>query len=210
MLIIGVSGGTGCGKTTVVEELCSQLPETAVSVLSQDAYYKDLGHLSRKERSQVNFDHPDSLDFDLMLKQVKALKKGEPIQCPTYSFVEETRLEKTVPIHPKAVLIVEGILVFHPEALRDLFDLRLFVEADTDERLLRRMRRDLSERGHDLDKSIQRYREVVKPMYDAFVEPTKVYADLIVPNNQKNPRSTYWLRKLIANEIEHHDLPELP
>ena len=210
MLIIGVSGGTGCGKTTVVEELCSQLPETAVSVLSQDAYYKDLGHLSREERSQVNFDHPDSLDFDLMLKQVKALKEGESIQCPTYSFVEETRLEKTVPVQPRAVLIVEGILVFHPEALRELFDLRLFVEADTDERLLRRMRRDLSERGHDLDKSIQRYREVVKPMYDAFVEPTKAYADLIVPNNQKNPRTTHWIRKLIANEIELHDLPELP
>lgn len=210
MLIIGVSGGTGCGKTTVVEELCSQLPNTAVSVLSQDAYYKDLSHLSREERSRVNFDHPDSLDFDLMLDQVKTLKKGQSIECPTYSFVEETRLSKTNSISPKAVLIVEGILVFHPPALRELFDLRLFVEADTDERLLRRMRRDLSERGHDLDKSIRRYREVVKPMYDAFVEPTKAFADLIVPNNQKNPRSTHWIRKMIAKEIEHHGLPEVP
>jgi uridine kinase len=210
MLIIGVSGGTGCGKTTVVEELCSQLPKSAVSVLSQDAYYKDLGHLSREERSQVNFDHPDALDFDLMLNQIKALKEGKSIQCPTYSFVEETRLEKTVSVHPNAVLLVEGILVFHPPALRNLFDLRLYVEADTDERLLRRLRRDLSQRGHDLDKSIQRYREVVKPMYDTFVEPTKAFADLIIPNNQKNPRSTNWIRKLIANEIKHHGLPEIP
>lgn len=204
MLIIGVSGGTGCGKTTVVDQLVADLPKEAVSVLSQDAYYKDLGHMTREERSQVNFDHPDSIDFDLMLAQIKDLQAGKGIDCPCYSFVEETRLEETIRIEPKAILIVEGILVFHPPALRDLFDLKLFIEADTDERLLRRMRRDLSERGHDLDKSIQRYREVVKPMYDAYVAPTRSCADFIVPNNDHKPANTRWLSRMLQSEIQQH------
>ena len=210
MLVIGVSGGTGCGKTTVVEQLCAQLPSQSVSVLSQDEYYKDLGHLNPQERARVNFDHPDSIDFELLLEQIQQLREGHSIQRPRYSFVEETRLKDTVKVEPTTVLIVEGILVFHPEAIRKLFDLKLFIDADDDERLLRRMRRDLSERGHDLEKSIQRYREVVKPMYDAYVLPSRTYADLIVPNNEKNPNSIRWISQMLKTQIQAYGIPKIP
>lgn len=207
MLVIGISGGTGCGKTTVVEQLCASLPDNSVSVLSQDDYYNDLGHLNREERAKVNFDHPDSIDFELMLTHIEELRRGKSIARPCYSFVEETRLEKTVPVQPRSIILVEGILVFHKPELRELFNLKLFIEADDDERLLRRMRRDLRERGHDLDKSIQRYREVVKPMYDTYVYPSRAYADLILPNNDKNPNSIRWISQMLRTEMQTHGIP---
>ncbi len=201
MLVIGIAGGTGCGKTTVVNQIVAELPEGEVVVISQDSYYNDLSHLSKEERAKVNFDHPNSIDFELLIKHLIALKQGQDVDIPVYSFVEETRLEETVPTKPKKVVIVEGILVLSNPELRALFDVKIFVHADSDERLIRRLQRDIKERGHDLEKVLYRYQNAVKPMHNQFIEPSKEFADLIIPNNHYNTVAVGLVRTIINNKL---------
>lgn len=201
MLILGIAGGTGCGKTTVVNQIVDQLPKNEVGVISQDSYYKDLSHMERKERGKVNFDHPNSIDFDLLISHMMQLREGKTIQMPVYSFVEETRLEETIPTPPRKVMIVEGILVLSNPKLRDLFDIKIFVHADSDERLIRRLQRDIRERGHDLDKVLTRYQTAVKPMHEQFIEPSKEFADIIIPNNHYNTVAVDIVRTIINNKL---------
>ena len=185
MLIIGIAGGTGSGKTTVVHNILKQLSSDDVIVISQDNYYHDSSHLSFEERIQINFDHPRSIDFELLVEDLKKLKKGETIEQPVYSFLTHTRTDETLVTPPKNVVIVEGILVLTDAQLRDMFDLKIYVHADSDERLIRRIKRDIQDRGRDLDEVISRYKKTLKPMHEQFIEPTKKYADLIIPNEKK-------------------------
>ena len=165
MLIIGIAGGTGSGKTTVVNQIIKQLPTDEVCVISQDSYYNQTDNLSYEERTKINFDHPRAIDFDLLVQHLKKLKLGKTIEQPVYSFVTHNRTTDTVLTHPRKVVIVEGILIFNNEALRDLFDIKIFVHADTDERLVRRVRRDITERGRDIDEVLNRYQDTLKPMH---------------------------------------------
>lgn len=202
MLIIGIAGGTGSGKTTVVRNILNNLNTENVLVISQDNYYKDHQELSFEEREKINFDHPRSIDFELLTEQVRALKSGEVVEQPTYSFITHSRTDEVIITHPKEVIIVEGILVFtHPE-LRELFDLKIFVHADSDERLIRRIQRDIQERGRDLEEVLNRYRNTLKPMHEQFIEPSKVHADIIVPNmKKKNAAAISVLSTLIKDKL---------
>lgn len=201
MLIIGIAGGTGCGKTTVVNQIIEQLPKGGVVVISQDSYYNDLSHLTKKERSNINFDHPSSIDFELLIAQLKTLKSGKSIEIPTYSFIEETRMVNTIKTMPKQVVIIEGILVLSNPKLRELFDIKIFVHADSDERLIRRLQRDIKERGHDLEKVLHRYQTAVKPMHNQFIEPSKEFADIIIPNNHYNTVAVEMVRTIINQKL---------
>ncbi|NJB37657.1 MULTISPECIES: uridine kinase [Flavobacteriaceae] len=201
MLIIGIAGGTGCGKTTVVKQIVDELPENEVVVISQDSYYNDLSYLTKEERSKVNFDHPNSIDFDLLIQHINTLRAGAPIAIPVYSFVEETRLPESIPTAPKKVIIVEGILVLSNPELRKLFDIKIYVHADSDERLIRRLQRDIKERGHDLEKALYRYQTAVKPMHNQFIEPSKEFADIIIPNNHYNTVAVDMVRTIINNKL---------
>lgn len=201
MLIIGIAGGTGCGKTTVVDQILNELPQGEVGVISQDSYYKDTSHLSYDERVAINFDHPRSIDFELLEEHLKELKRGNSIEQPIYSFHEHNRTSETVTINPQKVMIVEGILIFtHPE-LRDLFDIKIFVHADSDERLIRRLKRDIEDRGRDIDEVLTRYQNTLKPMHQQFIEPTKEYADIIIPNNKYNTVAVDIVRTIINQRL---------
>lgn len=201
MLTIGIAGGTGCGKTTVVDQITSQLPEREVGILSQDSYYKDLSHLSFEQRCKVNFDHPSAIDFDLLITHLMALKAGESVNQPVYSFKNHNRTPETVLTQPRKVMIVEGILIMSHPDIRDLFDIKIFVHADSDERLIRRLRRDISERGRDLNEVLERYQTTLKPMHDEFIEPTKEFADIIIPNNRYNNVAVDIVRTIIAEKL---------
>ena len=187
MLIIGITGGTGSGKTTIVKQILNDLSEKEISVISQDSYYKDTSDLSFEERTKINFDHPQSIDFELLIKQLKELKEGNTIQQPIYSFVAHNRINETIDTKPKKVIIVEGILIFNNPELRGLFDIKIYVHADSDERLIRRIKRDIIERDRDLTEVLNRYQDTLKPMHQQFIESTKEYADIIIPNNNFNP-----------------------
>lgn len=201
MLIIGIAGGTGCGKTTVVNQILNELPEGEVGVISQDSYYKDTSHLSYDERVKINFDHPRSIDFDLLEQHLKDLREGKDIQQPVYSFIKHNRTGDTILTHPRKVMIVEGILILtHPE-LRDLFDIKIFVHADSDERLIRRLKRDITERGRDLDEVLLRYQNTLKPMHQQFIEPTKEFADIIIPNNKYNTVAVNIVKTIINQRL---------
>jgi uridine kinase len=201
MLVIGIAGGTGCGKTTVVQQLLKELPEGEVGVISQDSYYKDTSHLSYDERVKINFDHPRSIDFDLLGAHLKTLKNNEAIHQPVYSFVKHNRTGDTILTHPRKVMIVEGILILTNPELRDMFDIKIFVHADSDERLIRRLKRDISERGRDLDEVLTRYKTTLKPMHDQFIEPMKEYADIIIPNNHYNTVAIDIVRTIINEKL---------
>ena len=202
MLIIGIAGGTGCGKTTVVNQILKQLPEGEVGIISQDSYYKDTSHLSYDERIKINFDHPRSIDFELLEAHLKELKKGKTIQQPVYSFVKHNRTGDTILTQPRKVMIVEGILILtHPE-LRDMFDIKIFVHADSDERLIRRLKRDITERGRDLDEVLNRYQTTLKPMHQQFIEPMKEYADIIIPNNKYNTVAVDIVKTIINQRLQ--------
>ncbi|GAB1856934.1 uridine kinase [Flavobacteriaceae bacterium MHTCC 0001] len=201
MLIIGIAGGTGCGKTTVVHQLLKELPEGEVGVISQDSYYKDTSHLSYDERVQINFDHPRSIDFDLLVEHLKTLKNNQAIHQPVYSFVKHNRTGDTILTHPRKVMIVEGILILTNPELRKMFDIKIFVHADSDERLIRRLKRDISERGRDLDEVLTRYKTTLKPMHDQFIEPMKEYADIIIPNNHYNTVAIDIVRTIINEKL---------
>jgi len=188
MYIIGIAGGSGSGKTSVVKKIVKSFPNESVRVLSQDAYYKDNGVLSQEEREQINFDHPDSIEFSLLIQHLHELKTGEPIEMPTYSYITCTRQKDTILIEPGKVIIVEGILIFtHPE-LRDMIDLKVFVDTEADARIIRIIKRDVNERGRGLDKSILHYEKYVKPMHETFIEPSKKFADIIIPEGGHNAK----------------------
>ena len=201
MLIIGLAGGTGCGKTTVVNQILHELPEGEVGVISQDSYYKDTTHLSFEERVKINFDHPRSIDFNLLESHLKALKKGKNIHQPVYSFVKHNRTGDTILTHPRKVMIVEGILILTNPELRKMFDIKIFVHADTDERLIRRLKRDITERGRDINEVLNRYQTTLKPMHDQFIEPMKEYADIIIPNNKYNTVAVDIVRTIINERL---------
>ncbi|WP_194766010.1 uridine kinase [Tamlana sp. I1] len=201
MLIIGIAGGTGCGKTTVVNKILNELPEGEVGIISQDSYYKDTSHLSYDERIKINFDHPRSIDFDLLTQHLKDLKNNKTIAQPVYSFVKHNRTGDTILTHPRKVMIVEGILILTNPELRDLFDIKIYVHADSDERLIRRLKRDIAERGRDLDEVLTRYQNTLKPMHTQFIEPTKEYADIIIPNNKHNTVAVDIVKSIIAQKL---------
>ena len=189
MLIIGIAGGSGSGKTTVVNEIARRMRKTAgenVTVIPQDSYYKDQGHLSMEERQALNFDHPDSIDWTLLVKQLKELKAGKAIDQPTYSYITCTRQAETVHVEPSDIIIVEGILIFTCKELMRELDIKVFVDADDDDRLMRVITRDIVERGKNVEWVIDRYTKTVKPMYLQFIAPSKRYADIIVPQGGHN------------------------
>ena len=202
MLVIGIAGGTGSGKTTVVNKILQQLNVEGVNVLSQDNYYHDNQHLTLSEREVLNYDHPKSIDFDLLIKHVAALKNGVAIEQPIYSFVTHSRSGDFVSIEPKSVLIVEGILVLTNSELLKEYHLKVFVHADSDERLIRRIRRDTQERGRDLQEVLHRYQTTLKPMHQEFIEPSKNEADLIVPNMKQNTVAIDFLSTVINNTLK--------
>ncbi len=199
MLIIGIAGGTACGKTTVVNQLLEELSKDQVNLISQDSYYKDNSHLSYEERCAINFDHPNSIDFPMLCQHVQQLKMCQSVDQPIYSFEEHNRTGQTLRTEPSAVLIIEGILVLTDPQLRDLLDIKLFVHADADERLIRRIKRDTLERGRDLTEILNRYQSTLKPMHDEFIEPSKVHADIIIPNNNHNTVAINIAKSLIKN-----------
>lgn len=201
MLIIGIAGGTGCGKTTVVNQILNELPEGEVGVISQDSYYKDTSHLSYDERVKINFDHPRSIDFELLESHLKILRDGEAIDQPVYSFVKHNRTGDTVRTQPRKVMIVEGILILTNPELREMFDIKIFVHADSDERLIRRLKRDISERGRDINEVLTRYQNTLKPMHQQFIEPMKEYADIIIPNNKYNTVAVDIVRTIINEKL---------
>jgi uridine kinase len=186
MLIIGIAGGTGSGKTTVVKKIQEQFPKGEVAVLTHDSYYYDSGDISLEERRKKNFDHPDAIEFDLMIEHVKKLKNGESIEEPIYSFITCTRAKEVKHVEPKEVLIIEGILCLTNEALRDLMDIKVFVDCDSDLRLSRVIQRDIQERGRDVGEVLKRYEDTVRPSHIQFIEPTKRFADIIVPQGGQN------------------------
>ncbi len=186
MTIIGIAGGTGSGKTTVVKKIADALPPHYVAVVPLDSYYNDTSHMTDEERKAINFDHPDAFDWKLLIKQVNQLRSGMSIEQPTYSYIISNRLKETVHVEPKPVIIIEGIMTLINKKLRDMMDLKIFVDTDSDERLIRNIRRDVVERGRTVDMVLDRYLGVLKPMHDQFIEPTKKYADLIIPQGGEN------------------------
>jgi len=201
MLVIGIGGGTGSGKTTVVNQIINELPKEEVGVISQDSYYKDTSHLSYEERVKINFDHPRSIDFELLISQLKELKKGNPVKQPVYSFVTHNRTSDTILTHPRKVMIVEGILILTHQDIRDMFDIKIFVHADSDERLIRRLKRDMAERGRDIEEVLFRYQNTLKPMHEQFIEPMKEYADIIIPNNKYNTVAVDIVKTIINERL---------
>ncbi len=201
MLIIGIAGGTGSGKTTVVRKIRESLPDGTVAVIPQDSYYNDQSDMPLEERKLTNFDHPDAFEWPLMARQLAELRAGRAIEQPTYSYITCTRLAETVHVEPCDVIIVEGIMTLYDKALRELMDLKIFVDAEPDERLLRVIERDIAERGHPLEMLIRKYRNVLKPMHDEFIEPTKQYADIIIPNGGENARAVRMMRMYILSAL---------
>ncbi len=186
MLIIGIAGGSGSGKTTVVKKIINSLPEDTVSLISQDAYYKDQGHLSDEEKKNINFDHPESIEFQLLNEHIRMLKKGQSIEMPTYDYTTCSRGEKSIHVKPRKVIIVEGILIFTDPALREQLDIKVFVSADSDDRLMRIMKRDVKERGRTYDDVLEHYSKYVKIGHREFIAPTKRFADIIIPEGGNN------------------------
>ena len=201
MLIIGIAGRTGSGKTTVVHQIMNELPQTEVGIISQDSYYKETHNLSFDERALINFDHPRAIDFELLVSHLRELKAGNTINQPVYSFLKHNRTDDTVVTHPRKVMIVEGILILANPELRDLFDVKIFVHADSDERLIRRLKRDIAERGRDMNEVLNRYQTTLKPMHQQFIEPTKAFADIIIPNDKYNTVAIDVVRAVINQRI---------
>lgn len=186
MLIVGIAGGTGSGKTTVVNKLLEVFPNGEVVVIPQDSYYKDNGHIPLEERQKINFDHPDSLEFSLLISHLKQLRKGHSIKMPVYSYLTCLRSKETITIKPARVVIVEGILILADSGLRNMLDIKVFVDADADDRLGRVIQRDIVERGRSVLKVLKRYHDTVKPSHLQFIEPSKRYADIIIPGGGEN------------------------
>ena len=205
MLIIGIAGGSGCGKTTVVREIIKRLPKNSVAVIPQDAYYWDNGHLSAAEKLSINFDHPNSIEWSLLVEHIDALRRGESIEMPVYSYIDCARLNETITIEPRKVIIVEGILIYSDPALMQRLDIKVFVDAEGDERLMRIIRRDTVERGRDPMKVLEHYTRWVKPMHLQFIEPTKRNSDIIVPQGGENQVAIDILASRIRMKLESGD-----
>ncbi len=200
--IIGIAGGTGSGKTTVVKKIVEALPPDYVAVVPLDSYYNDTTGLTDEERKAINFDHPDAFDWKLLIKQISDLRNGKAIDQPTYSYILSNRLPETIRVEPKPVIIVEGIMTLINKRLRDMMDLKIFVDTDSDERLIRNIQRDTIDRGRTVSMVVDRYLKVLKPMHEQFIEPTKRYADLIIPQGGENERGIGILCKYIEGLIQ--------
>ncbi|HEY57962.1 MAG TPA: uridine kinase [Anaerolineae bacterium] len=185
-IVIGIAGGTGSGKTTVAQEILRRVGPDKIAYLPHDAYYKDHSHLSPEERALVNYDHPDSLETSLLVTHIQALKRGQTIERPVYDFTSHSRTKQTVRVEPRPIILVEGILIFVEPELRELFDVKIFVDTDADIRFIRRLRRDIQERGRTVESVIEQYLHTVRPMHLEFVEPSKRYADVIIPEGGFN------------------------
>ncbi len=201
MTIIGIAGGTGSGKTTVVKRIAKALPPHCAAIVPLDSYYNDTTGLTPEQRQAINFDHPDAFDWKLLTEQIRMLKNGHAIEQPTYSYVLSNRLPETVHVEPKPVIILEGIMTLHYKKLRDMMDLKLYVDTDDDVRLIRNIRRDVVERGRTVDMVLNRYEKVLKPMHEQFIEPTKQYADLIIPWGRENTTGINILRTYIERIV---------
>lgn len=186
MLIVGIAGGTGSGKTTVVKKVLDALPKNEVIVIPQDSYYRDNSHISLEERQKINFDHPDSVEFELLIDHLKQLKTGKLVKMPVYSYLTCLRGKETIPIKPARVVLVEGILILTDKGLRDMLDIKVFVDADADDRLGRVIQRDIVDRGRSVLTVLTRYHDTVKPSHLQFIEPSKRYADIIIPGGGEN------------------------
>ncbi len=203
MFIIGIAGGTGSGKTTVVNKIMDRLPQGEVGIISQDSYYKDSSHVPVEDRQKINFDEPAAFDWDLLISQLKDLKAGKSIEMPTYSMLTCTRQAETVHLEPTEVVLVEGILVLSDENMRNMFDIKVFVDADGDDRLIRVISRDCIERGRTPQMVIDRYERVLKPMHNLYIEPAKQYADLIVPQGGHNEAAINLLVDYIKSRLSN-------
>lgn len=206
MLIIGIAGGTGSGKTTVVNKIVSGFPEGEVVVIPQDSYYKDSSHIPVEERGKINFDEPASIEWTLLVKHLEELRQGKSIEMPTYSYLTCTRQRETILVKPCDVVIIEGILVLNDKKLRDMMDVKVFVDADPDDRLIRVIARDCIERGRTPMMVIDRYQEVLKPMHQQYIEPSKQYADIIVPQGGNNTVAINLLTDYIEGQLRKMQL----
>jgi uridine kinase len=202
MLVIGIAGGTGSGKTTVVRKIAELFPAGDVSIIPQDSYYKDSGHIPAEERQNINFDHPNAFDFDLLVKQMKQLKQGKAIEQPIYSYLTCTRAKETILVKPQPVIVIEGILIFTNPNLCKEMDIKIFVDADPDDRLIRVIARDIVERGRTAEAVIERYERILKPMHLQFIEPTKRYADIIIPQGGHNDVAIDILKTTIEKALQ--------
>jgi len=200
-LIIGIAGGSGSGKTTVAQQILKRVGSHRIAYLPHDAYYKDLSGLPPIQKAEVNFDHPNSLETELLIQHVKQLRAGNPVELPVYDFATDSRTEKTIPITPHRVIVVEGILIFAEPELRPLFDLKIFVDTDSDLRFIRRLQRDISERGRTPESVINQYIQTVRPMHLEFVEPSKRYADVIIPEGGFNTAAMDMVTARIAEML---------
>jgi uridine kinase len=203
--VIGVAGGSGSGKTTVVRRIVDSLGPEQVTLLDHDRYYRDRNDLRLEERAALNYDHPDALETDLMVRHVRELKSGKPVKVPQYDFTRHARLSETETFQPRRALIVEGILVFTDAALRDLMDIKVFVDTDSDTRFIRRLQRDVAERGRTMDSVIDQYQSTVKPMHLEFVEPSKRYADVIIPLGGHNTVAVDLLLTMVRSVAARRD-----
>ena len=201
MFIIGIAGGTGSGKTTVVKKLIERLPKGEVVVIPQDSYYKDSSHVPVEERQNINFDHPDAFDWHLLAKQIAQLKDGEAIEQPIYDYLTCTRQRETVHIEPREIIVIEGIMALSDKKLRQQMDSKIFVDADADDRLIRVVQRDIVERGRTVAAVMERYERVLKPMHEQFIEPCKRYADVIIPQGGHNNAAINMLVKFIKQQL---------
>jgi len=202
MLVIGIAGGSGSGKTTVVKKIMSEFPKGSVAVISQDSYYKDNGHLDAEERAKINFDHPSSIEFPLLIKHLDMLRNGETIEMPIYSYLTCARAKDTIPVDPKKVIIVEGILLFTNLELLHHLNIKVFVDAEADDRLIRIIHRDIEERGRSFLEVLNHYEKWVKPMHFQFIEPSKRHADIIIPQGGKNHIAIDILSSKIKMKLE--------
>ena len=208
MLIIGIAGGTGSGKTTVVRKIVESLPPNAVAVIPQDSYYNHQWDVPEERRKLTNFDHPNAFDWPLLTHQIEQLRHGMAIEQPTYSYLTCTRCKETIHVEPREVIIVEGIMALYDRDLREQMDLKIFVDTCPDERLLRVIERDIAERGHPLEMLIDKYRNVLKPMHDEFIEPSKQHADIILPNGGDNSRAITMMQQYIRSAFRRNQLAE--
>jgi len=202
MLIVGIAGGTGSGKTTVVNKLLEAFPNGEVVVIPQDSYYRDNGHIPPEERQKINFDHPDSVEFNLLINHLSQLKKGHSVEMPVYSYLTCLRSKETIAIKPARVVLVEGILILADPGLRNMLDIKVFVDADADDRLGRVIKRDIIERGRSVLMVLQRYHETVKPSHLQFIEPSKRYADIIIPGGGENQVGIEVLISIIEKHLK--------
>lgn len=202
MLIVGIAGGTGSGKTTVVRKIAENLPDNEIALIPQDSYYKDNSNLPLEERQNINFDHPNAIEWDLLINHIKSLKEKKAIEQPIYSYLTCLRAQETIKVEPKKVIIIEGILCLSHPKLRNLMDLKVFVQADADDRLTRVIKRDTIERGRSVNTVLDRYEKTVKPSHIQFIEPTKRYADIIVPQGGKNKIAINILTHFIKQNLK--------